>query len=48
MARATEQEAALVEYLLAARDRLAQRTAAELARGTIDFPMPETFASPSR
>jgi cytochrome b pre-mRNA-processing protein 3 len=47
-APATEQEAALVEYLLAARDRLTERTAAELARGTIDFPMPGTFASPSR
>ncbi len=43
-----EQVAALVGYLLAARDRLAERTAGELARGTIDFPMPETIASPSR
>jgi cytochrome b pre-mRNA-processing protein 3 len=39
---AEAQVAAVMRYLLAARDRLAARTAGELARGAIDFPMPET------
>jgi cytochrome b pre-mRNA-processing protein 3 len=38
-APAEAQMAAVREYLLAARDRLAARTAAELAQGAIDFPM---------
>ena len=40
-APADAQVAALIRYLLVARDLLAVRTAAELAQGTIEFPAPE-------
>jgi hypothetical protein len=38
-APADAQVAAVMQYLLAARDRLAARPTNELAQGTIDFPM---------
>jgi cytochrome b pre-mRNA-processing protein 3 len=43
---ADEQVAAVMRYLLAARDGLAGCPAEELARGTIDFPTPETDMPP--
>lgn len=42
-----EQVAAVTHYLVAARDILDGRTASDLARGAIDFPLPEATNNPS-